>query len=96
MDRTQAPAFKQVEHISLLNAQQHLLDNGIPLFFIDAGEQDLLRIEFIFDNVAWNAASPLQAFATNSLLQEGTSNYTAAQLAEKFDYYGAFLQKEYS
>jgi predicted Zn-dependent peptidase len=96
MDRTQAPAFKQVEHISLLNAQQHLLDNGIPLFFIDAGEQDLLRIEFIFDNVAWNAASPLQAFATNSLLQEGTSNYTAAQLAEKFDYYGAFLQKDYA
>jgi zinc protease len=96
MDRTQAPAFKQVEHISLLNAQQHLLDNGIPLFFIDAGEQDLLRIEFIFDNVAWNAASPLQAFATNSLLQEGTSNYSAAQLAEKFDYYGAFLQKDYA
>jgi len=96
MDRTQAPAFKQVEHISLLNAQQHLLDNGIPLFFVDAGEQDLLRIEFIFDNVAWNAASPLQAFATNSLLQEGTSNYSAAQLAEKFDYYGAFLQKDYA
>ena len=96
MDRTQAPAFKQVEHISLLNAQQHLLDNGIPLFFIDAGEQDLLRIEFIFDNVAWNAACPLQAFATNSLLQEGTSNYTAAHLAEKFDYYGAFLQKDYA
>jgi predicted Zn-dependent peptidase len=63
---------------------------------VDAGEQDLLRIEFIFDNVAWNAACPLQAFATNSLLQEGTSNYTAAQLAEKFDYYGAFLQKDYA
>ena len=96
MDRTQAPAFKQVEHISLLNAKKYPLDNGIPLFFIDAGEQDLVRIEFIFDNVAWNAASPLQAFATNALLQEGTSNYTAAQLAEKFDYYGAFLQKDYS
>jgi predicted Zn-dependent peptidase len=38
----------------------------------------------------------LQAFATNSLLQEGTSNYSAAQLAEKFDYYGAFLQKDYA
>ncbi|MFM6953837.1 MAG: M16 family metallopeptidase [Sphingobacteriaceae bacterium] len=96
MDRTQAPAFKQVEHISILDAQQYPLDNGIPLFFIDAGEQDLLRIEFIFDNVAWNPASPLQAFATNALLQEGTSNYTAAQLAEKFDYYGAFLQNDYS
>jgi len=96
MDRTLAPAFKQVEHIDILQAKAHNLANGIPLFFVDAGEQDLLRIEFIFDNVAWNNAKPLQAFAANALLQEGTSNYTAAQLAEKFDYYGAFLQKDYS
>lgn len=96
MDRTLAPAFKQVEHIDILKAECHTLDNGIPLFFVDAGEQDLLRIELIFDNVAWNTAKPLQAFTVNALLQEGTSNYTAAQLAEKFDYYGAFLQKDYS
>jgi len=96
MDRTLAPAFKQVEHIDILKVECHTLDNGIPLFFVDAGEQDLLRIELIFDNVAWNTAKPLQAFTVNALLQEGTSNYTAAQLAEKFDYYGAFLQKDYS
>ncbi len=96
MDRTLAPAFKQVEHIDILKAECHTLDNGIPLFFVDAGEQDLLRIELIFDNVAWNTAKPLQAFTVNALLQEGTSNYTASQLAEKFDYYGAFLQKDYS
>jgi predicted Zn-dependent peptidase len=96
MDRTLAPAFKQVEHIDILQAKAHSLANGIPLFFVDAGEQDLLRIELIFDNVAWNTAKPLQAFTVNALLQEGTSNYTAAQLAEKFDYYGAFLQKDYS
>ncbi len=96
MDRTLAPTFKQVEHIDILQAKAHSLANGIPLFFVDAGEQDLLRIELIFDNVAWNTAKPLQAFTVNALLQEGTSNYTAAQLAEKFDYYGAFLQKDYS
>jgi predicted Zn-dependent peptidase len=96
MDRTLAPAFKQVDHIDILQAKAHNLDNGIPLFFVDAGEQDLLRVEVIFDNVAWNTAKPLQAFAANALLQEGTANYTAAQLAEKFDYYGAFLQKDYS
>jgi predicted Zn-dependent peptidase len=96
MDRTLAPAFKQVEHIDILKAECHTLDNGIPLFFVDAGEQDLLRIELIFDNVAWNTAKPLQAFTVNALLPEGTSSYTAAQLAEKFDYYGAFLQKDYS
>lgn len=96
MDRTLAPAFKQVEHIDILKVECHTLDNGIPLFFVDAGEQDLLRIELIFDNVAWNTAKPLQAFTVNALLQEGTSSYTATQLAEKFDYYGAFLQKDYS
>lgn len=96
MDRSIAPAFKQVEKIEILKAESQSLANNIPVFCIDAGEQELIRIEFIFDNVDWDAKKPLLAYATNALLQEGTSNYTAAQLAEKFDYYGAFLQKEYS
>lgn len=96
MDRSLAPAFKQVEKIEILKAQARHLDNQIPVFSIHAGEQDLIRIEFIFNNVDWDAKKPLLAYATNALLQEGTSNYSAAQLAEKFDYYGAFLQKEYS
>ena len=48
IDRTLAPAFGQVEDINLLHAQPHLLDNGLQCFVINGGEQDLVRIEFIF------------------------------------------------
>ncbi|MEY3679086.1 MAG: hypothetical protein RI924_1227 [Bacteroidota bacterium] len=96
INRSIAPAFREVEHIELIKANPAKLDNGLPFFVINGGDQDLVRIEFIFENVAWDPAKPLQAFATNALLAEGTSEYTSAELAEKLDYFGAFLQKDYS
>ena len=96
IDRTLAPAFGQVENIDLLHAQSRLLDNGLQCFVINGGDQDLVRIEFIFSNVEWDISKPLQAFATNTLLNDGTSQYSAAQIADKIDYYGAFLQTEYN
>ncbi|NEU09474.1 insulinase family protein [Flavihumibacter sp. R14] len=96
IDRTLAPAFGQVENIDLLHAMPYKLDNGLQCFVIDGGDQDLVRIEFIFSNVEWDMTKPLQAFATNTLLNDGTSQYSAAQIADKVDYYGAFLQTEYN
>lgn len=96
IERTIAPAFKQVENINIIKALPSVLDNGIKVYVIDAGEQDLVRIEFIISNVNWNVSKPLQAYATNSMLIEGTSTSTAFQIAEKTDYYGAFLQTDYN
>lgn len=91
-----APAFKQVEDIKLIQATPFVLDNGLKAFIINGGSQDLVRIEFIFSNVLWDLSKPLQPFATNTMLNDGTSEYTGAQIADKIDYYGAFLQTEYS
>jgi zinc protease len=96
IDRTIAPAFRQVENIKLIEAQSHVLDNGINLYVVNGGDQDLLRIEFIFRNVNWDPAKPLQAYTVNSMLVEGTRQLTAQQIAEKIDYYGAFLQTDYN
>ena len=52
MDRTIAPAAFELENISLLPAQEHLLSNGMKLNYINAGTEDLIRIEFIFDDPA--------------------------------------------
>jgi zinc protease len=96
INRHSAPSFREVEHIAILQAEPARLDNGLPVFQIKAGEQDIVRIEFIFENTAWNPSKPLSAYVANALLQEGTSIYTAAELAEKIDYYGAFLQKDFT
>jgi len=96
IDRTLAPVYGEVENIKLIRAKPLVLANGLKLFSIDGGEQDLVRIEFIFNNIDYDPAKPLQTFATNTMLNDGTSELSSTQIADKIDYYGAFLQTDYS
>ena len=96
LNRTAPPAFKQIENISFVEANKYVLKNNIPVFVVNAGEQDLVRIEFIFSNSIWQADKPLMPNVTNAMLTEGTKSFTAAQIASKIDYYGAYFEPEYS
>lgn len=96
IDRAQAPAFGQVENIELIRAKPLILTNGLKVFSIDGGEQDLVRIEFIFTNIAYDSQKPLQAFACNMMLNDGTSELSSTEIADRVDYYGAFLQTDYT
>jgi len=95
LNRTQAPDFKQVSKINFIQPKKTELDNGIPVFTVYSGEQDLVRIEFLFDNVNWNIEKPLQAIAVNAMLNNGTGKLSSKEIAEKIDFYGAFFQTEY-
>ena len=96
IDRALAPVYGEVENIELIRAKPLVLANGLKLFSINGGEQDLVRIEFIFSNTNYDSAKPLQTFATNTMLNDGTSELSSTQIADKIDYYGAFLQTEYA
>jgi zinc protease len=95
LNRTLVPDSMQVSDIKFISPQQQMLDNGIKVYTINAGKQDLVRIEFIFDNVNYDATKPLQAVAVNHLINNGTATLSAKDIADKVDYYGAFLQTEY-
>jgi zinc protease len=95
LNRSLAPESKQVNEIDFIEPTKQLLDNNIPVFTINAGEQELVRIEFIFENVNWNASKPLQAIVVNHLINNGTVQLSAKDIADQVDYYGAFLQTEY-
>jgi len=96
IDRALAPAFKQVEKIELIKAKPLILSNGLKVFSVDGGEQDLIRIEFIFENISYDQMKPLQAFACNTMLNDGTTELSSTEIADRIDYYGAFLQTEYT
>ncbi|WP_316737583.1 pitrilysin family protein [Pedobacter aquatilis] len=96
LNRTQAPDFKQVNQIEFIQPVKRVLNNDVPVFTIFSGEQDLVRIEFIFSNVNWNAEKPLQAIAVSAMLNNGTNKLTAKEIAEQIDFYGAFFQTEYN
>ncbi|WP_421918389.1 M16 family metallopeptidase [Marinifilum sp.] len=89
--RNTAPKFKTVDDIKILGDSRYRLSNNIPVHVINGGSQEVLKIEFIFDAGIWFQESPLVASMANSMLNEGTNKYSAAEIAEHFDFYGAYI-----
>ena len=95
LNRTLTPAYKQVNDINFIAPTQQQLSNGIDVYTFNAGDKELVRVEFIFNNVNWDQTKPLQAVTVNSLINNGTATLSAKEIAEQVDYYGAFLQTDY-
>ena len=92
MDRTIQPDIQALKNFTILPPVRTTLPNGIPLTVINAGEQDVVRIDILFAGGRWHQSQNLQALFANRMLREGTLKYTAAVIAEKLDYYGSWLE----
>lgn len=92
MNRTIQPGIKELENFNILPPVRTTLPNGIPLTLINAGEQEVVRIDILFGGGRWQQSQKLQALFANRMLREGTRKYSAASIAEKLDYYGAWLE----
>ena len=68
------------------------LDNGLPLYWLDAGVQDIVQIDFVFPAGLWYEQKASVAQATAALLKNGTQSYTSAQINEALEFYGAQLK----
>jgi len=95
LNRKTAPEFRAIDNINLIKPAHQKLDNGCNVFCFNSGDQELVRIEWIFGNQRFNPEKPLLNIAVNAMLTEGTSSLTASQIADKVDFYGAFLQVDY-
>lgn len=95
LDRTQLPKIKDAVDFNLQLKPTHTftLHNGIQVYAIDAGAQDVLQIEWVF--YAGNSVEVQNgvAAATNHLLKNGTTNKTAFEINEHFDFYGAYCTR---
>jgi predicted Zn-dependent peptidase len=91
-NRLTQPPFKIIEKIDIIEAEKTIFSNQIPFYTINAGEQDVLKIDVLFDAGDWVQNEPLVASLANSMLTEGTKSMDAATIAEKLDYCGAYLQ----
>jgi predicted Zn-dependent peptidase len=68
------------------------LDNGIPLYWLAAGVQEVAEIDFVFPAGVWYEEKPAVAQATAGLLKNGTSRLSAHEVHEALEFYGASLQ----
>lgn len=95
IDRKTAPEFRAIDNINLIKPAHQQLNNGCNVFCFNSGEAELVRIEWIFGNQRFDKEKPLLNVAVNTMLTEGTGKMTASQIADKIDFYGAFLQVDY-
>ena len=92
LNRKQAPDFKTIDKIHIQHAVENTLDNGIKVYTIDSGSQELTKIEFLFKAGMYYQSQPLLASAANNLLETGTKNYTANELSDNIDFFGSFFE----
>lgn len=95
LNRKKAPKIVDAVNFNLLlKPYQHFqLKNGVDVYTIEAGTEDVLSLELVF--FAGNSFEDknLIAATSNFLLKNGTSKHNAFQINEHFDYYGSFLNR---
>ncbi len=89
--RSISPEIKPIEDIKIQKADLHTLSNGIPLYSLSIGNEDVVRIDFMFRAGVHYQKHPLVAAFTNQMLKEGTTNRNSGEIAERLDFYGSWL-----
>ena len=92
LDRTIHPNVRDIEHLAVQMPQRFIMPNGVPLNILNSGDNEVVRIDLLIEGGRWHQSQPLQALFTNRMLREGTLRYSALEIAEKLDYYGAWLE----
>ena len=92
LNRTIPPEIRPLGEFEIARPERLRMKNGMPLNIIRAGSQDVVRMDVLIGGGQCHQQQPLQAMFTNRMLREGTVSYTSPQIAEKLDYYGAWLE----
>ena len=79
--------------LHLKPAERFTLDNGVEVYAVDAGAEEVMSLEWVFLAGNWQEEKNLVAASANFLLRNGTRNKTAFQINEHFEYYGSYLNR---
>jgi predicted Zn-dependent peptidase len=95
MNRKTAPSIKDaVEYQLLLKPiEKNILDNGIEVYSIHAGAQEVIQLELVYFAGNQFESKKSVAAATNFLLKNGTSKRSALEINEAFEYYGGYCNR---
>ena len=95
LDRKNAPVIKDAVEfdLKLRPYEKHVLNNGVDVYAVNAGAEDVLLLEWVFYAGNWFEKNNLIAASANFLLKNGTSTKNAFQLNEHFEYYGSYLNR---
>ncbi|ULQ51615.1 M16 family metallopeptidase [Flavihumibacter fluvii] len=95
LNRKIAPPIKDAVEfeLSLKPYDKYVLKNGVEVYAVNAGAEEVIKVEWVFWGGNWYEEKNMVASATNFLLKNGTSKKNAFEVNEHFDYYGASLSR---
>lgn len=92
LDRTRAPEFVPPQKFKLPQPGKIALSNGSTLYYLNAGDQPVIKLEFIFKAGVWFENNTGISFFAAKMLLEGTVSFKSSEIAGKLDRYGAFVE----
>ena len=94
LDRTTPPPIHDAIEFDYklppINHEQ--LENGLPVYWLSAGSQDVVEIDWVFPAGLWYEHKPAVAQTVGGLLKNGTSSRSAQEINEALEFYGATLR----
>ena len=96
MNRAIAPEIKTPDIIHLIESQKISLDNGLPVYVINAGDEEIVKIDFVFEAGKWYEPKNLLADFVVRMMREGVKGKSAKDIAEIFEFYGCNLESSVS
>lgn len=92
LDRTVAPPFVKSTSFDLITPHEKQLPNGVHIFFVPGGTQEVVKIELIFEAGRWFEQRPGTAYFAAHQISKGTKSKSSFEIATIFDLYGAHLE----
>ena len=86
------PAIVTPGRAEMPPVREDVLDNGVRLYMVDIPGQEVVRVSFVFRAGTSLQEVPFSASAAVNLLSEGSRRSTAAQIAERLDFYGSYYE----
>jgi zinc protease len=92
IDRKTPPPFEKATSFFLPDVQPHKLSNGLTFFFVPGVQQEVIKIELLFEAGRWFEPRAGVAHFASQMLEKGTRSKNALQLAEAFESLGAHME----
>ena len=91
-NRSVHPPIRTLEAFSLDHPNLRKLDNQVEVAFFNLGSQDVIHVELVFKSGLSKSVNNVIPTAVSELLGSSSLKYSSGEIAEKIDYYGAFLE----
>lgn len=91
LDRRNSPKISNFTDLSCNYPQYITLANGVKLYIVDNGDQDVCRLEVICRGGTFDETKCLQSTILASMLVHGSEEYSSKDVAEVLDFTGSYM-----